>query len=133
MSSYYTSGTRVTAFGFRIKGSKLEERERGLINLICSKSKPVALFVDDANDLHHNTLKNLKRLQELGQEANALLSIVLIGHPKLSINLDKPAMEEIGGRVVHIPMDGIRGTEGADFRDTVSAICKKVRHCLTFL
>ncbi len=91
--------------------SKLEFRERELMELIKRRKKPVALFIDEAHDLHHNTLKGLKRLQEIGQEANSLLSIVLIGHPKLSIDLNKPAMEEIGGRTTVLHMEGIRGNE----------------------
>lgn len=91
--------------------SMLEFRERKLIELISSKKKPVVLFIDEAHDLHHKTLGGLKRLQEVGQEANSVLSIVMVGHPKLSVDLNLPSMEEIGGRVVHIPMDGIRGIE----------------------
>lgn len=91
--------------------SKLELRERELINLIKRRRKPVALFIDEAHDLHGNTLKGLKRLQEITQEGNALLSIILIGHPKLSIELKKPQMEEIGGRVFNLEMKGIQGIE----------------------
>jgi len=91
--------------------SRNEDRERKLVGLIRSKNKPVVLFVDEAHDLHHITLKNLKQLQEVGQEANALLSIVLIGHPKLMVNLNRPSLEEIGSRVLHIPMNGIQGVE----------------------
>ncbi len=91
--------------------SKLEFRERQLIELISSKNKPVVLFIDEAHDLHHKTLGGLKRLQEVGQEANSLLSIVMVGHPKLSIDLNLPSMEEIGSRVVQLPMDGIRGMQ----------------------
>jgi len=91
--------------------TKLEFRERQFMELIKRRKKPVALFIDEAHDLHHNTLKGLKRLQEIGQEANSLLAIVLIGHPKLSIDLNRPAMEEIGGRTTVLNMDGIRGSE----------------------
>jgi type II secretory pathway predicted ATPase ExeA len=44
--------------------------------------KPVALFVDEAHDLHPKTLRGLKRLSELVKDAGARLAIVLIGHPK---------------------------------------------------
>lgn len=91
--------------------TKLECRERELMELIKRRKKQVALFIDEAHDLHHNTLKGLKRLQEIGQEAESLLAIVLIGHPKLSIDLNKPAMEEIGGRTTILHLEGIRGSE----------------------
>jgi type II secretory pathway predicted ATPase ExeA len=91
--------------------TKLEFRERQLMDLIKRRKKPVVLFIDEAHDLHHKTLVGLKRLQEVVQEADSMLSIVLIGHPKLSIDLSRPSMEEIGGRVVILYVDGIRGHE----------------------
>ena len=91
--------------------TKLEFRERQLMELIKRRKKPVALFIDEAHDLHHKTLVGLKRLQEVVQEADSLLSIILVGHPKLSVDLNKPAMEEIGGRIVIMQMEGIQGSE----------------------
>jgi type II secretory pathway predicted ATPase ExeA len=95
--------------------TKLEFRERQLMDLIKRRKKPVVLFIDEAHDLHHKTLVGLKRLQEVVQEADSMLSIVLIGHPKLSIDLSRPSMEEIGGRVVILNVDGIRGHERSYF------------------
>ena len=82
--------------------SRQEFRERQLMKLIRKRNRPVALFIDEAHDLHHKTLVGLKRLQEIVREADSVLSIVLIGHPKLSIDLSRPAMEEIGGRTTII-------------------------------
>ena len=91
--------------------SRQEFRERQLMKLIRKRNRPVALFIDEAHDLHHKTLVGLKRLQEIVREADSVLSIVLIGHPKLSIDLSRPAMEEIGGRTTIIQMNGILGSE----------------------
>ena len=91
--------------------SKLELRERKLRELIMRRKKPVALFIDEAHDLHHKTLVGLKRLIEVVQEADSTLSIVLIGHPKLKIDLNRPAMEEIGARATMLDMHGIKGSE----------------------
>nr|WP_319392656.1 AAA family ATPase [uncultured Desulfobacter sp.] len=91
--------------------TKIEVQERELIQLIKRRKKPVALFIDEAHDLHHGTLGGLKRIQELVQEADALLSIVMVGHPRLSIDLNKPKMEEIGGRTTVMQLDGILGYE----------------------
>lgn len=93
--------------------STIEFRERELVKLIKRRKKPIALFIDEAHDLHHNTLKGLKRLLEIAHEAESTLSIVLVGHPKLSTDLNKPTMEEIGGRTTILHMDGIRGSEKA--------------------
>lgn len=59
------------------------KREEGLKKLFKEKKKHVVLFVDEAHDLHHKTLKGLKRLMEMIQDIHGKLSIVLIGHPKL--------------------------------------------------
>lgn len=45
-----------------------ERRERDLQELFRKAKKPVALFIDDAQDLHAKTLTALKRLMELVSE-----------------------------------------------------------------
>ncbi len=108
--------------------SKLEFRERQLMSLIEKRKRPVALFIDEAHDLHHKTLVGLKRLQEIVMEADSFLSIVLVGHPKLSIDLSRPAMEEIGGRTTIIQMEGIRGAEKAYIKWMLSqCLGKKIK------
>ena len=42
-----------------------EKRERQLLDLISKRRKPIALFIDEAHDLHRKTLTELKRLMEL--------------------------------------------------------------------
>ncbi len=67
-----------------------ERRERDLQDLFRRAKKPVALFIDDAHDLHPKTLVALKRLIELVTEGGGQLSVVLIGHPKLKNDLRRP-------------------------------------------
>jgi len=74
--------------------SQSERRERDPQELFRRAKKPVALFIDDAHDLHPKTLTALKRLTELVAEGGQL-SIVLIGHPKLKNDLRRPKMEEV--------------------------------------
>lgn len=88
-----------------------ELRERRLRELIKQRQKPVALFIDEAHDLHYKTLVGLKRLIEVIQEATSLFSIVLIGQPKLKIDLNRPTLEEIGNRALILTLEGIRGKE----------------------
>lgn len=75
-----------------------ERRERLLQELIRKTRKPVALFVDEAHDLHGNTLNGLKRLMEIIVAGGGLLSVVLVGHPRLHNDLKRSTMEEIGDR-----------------------------------
>ena len=83
--------------------SQGERRERELRNLIRKARKPVALFVDEAHDLHPKTLRGLKRLSEVVKDAGARLAVVLVGHPKLQNDLRRPTMEEIGHRTTNMP------------------------------
>jgi type II secretory pathway predicted ATPase ExeA len=60
-----------------------ERRERLLRDLIKKRQKSIALFIDDAHDLHPKTLVGLKRLLEMVRDSSGTISIVLAGHPKL--------------------------------------------------
>ena len=91
-----------------------EYRERALRDLVRKSKKPVVLFVDEAHDLHHKTLRGLKRLCEVVADGGAVLSIVLAGHPKLRNALLGPNMEEIGSRFAIFPFDGMTGHQ-ADY------------------
>lgn len=86
-----------------------EKRERILQSLIKKRQKPIALFIDEAHDLHSKTLVGLKRLIEVVQDGDGVLSIVLAGHPKLKNDLRRPAMEEIGSRTSIFTLEGIQG------------------------
>ena len=86
-----------------------EKRERSLRDLIRKKQKPIALFIDDAHDLHAKTLVGLKRLMEVVRDGNGTLSVVLAGHPKLKNDLRRPTMEEIGSRAAIFDLEGFGG------------------------
>jgi type II secretory pathway predicted ATPase ExeA len=91
--------------------SQGEKRERELRELIRKGKKPVALFVDEAHDLHSSTLTGLKRLIEVVEDGGGILSIVLAGHPKLKTDLRRPTMEEIGYRTAVFSLDSIAGEQ----------------------
>jgi type II secretory pathway predicted ATPase ExeA len=86
-----------------------ERRERALVELIRKRDKPIVLFIDDAHDLHNQTLLGLKRLIELVRRRGGRLSVVLAGHPKLKNDLRRPALEEIGSRASVFEFEGIKG------------------------
>jgi type II secretory pathway predicted ATPase ExeA len=98
----------VTEKDFKIP-TQPERRERMLQALIKKRQKPIALFVDEAHDLHNKTLIGLKRLIEVVQDGDGILSIILAGHPKLKNDLRRPAMEEIGSRTTVFTLEGIQG------------------------
>lgn len=88
-----------------------EKRIRTLIELIRKRNKTVALFVDEAHDLHAKTLVGLKRLMETVRDGGGLLAIVLAGHPKLQNDLKRPSFEEIGTRATIVTLDGITASK----------------------
>jgi type II secretory pathway predicted ATPase ExeA len=98
--------------------SQSERRERDLQELFRKVKKPVALFVDDAHDLHPKTLTALKRLVELVVDGGGQLAIVLIGHPKLKNDLRRPKMEEVGDRTTVFEFGGLRDRQ-RDYIDWV--------------
>jgi type II secretory pathway predicted ATPase ExeA len=109
-------GTLITALFFDLSTerdfkppSQPEKRERKLVELMEKSRKPVVLLVDDAHDLHNQTLVGLKRLIELVQDRGRVLSILLSGHPKLKNDLRRPNLEEIGARTTTLVLEGIRG------------------------
>ena len=98
--------------------SQSERRERDLRELFRRAKKPVALFIDDAHELHPKTLIALKRLIELVAEGGGQLSIVLVGHPRLKNDLRRPKMEEIGDRTTVFEFGGLRDRQ-RDYIDWV--------------
>ncbi len=99
-----------------------ERRERELRKLVQRAGKPVALFVDEAHDLHSRTLSGLKRLMEVIGRGGGNLSVVLVGHPKLRNDLRRPTMEEIGHRTDVLAFDGL-GNEARAYLDWLLAEC----------
>lgn len=75
-----------------------EKRERKFLEILKKHDKPVVLFIDEAHDLHGQTLVSLKRLIELVYDSGKSLAVVIAGHPKLGNELKRPSMEEVGAR-----------------------------------
>ena len=90
-----------------------EKRERALCELIRKRKKPVALFIDEAHDLKRDILVELKRLMELVRGGDGILSVVLIGHPRLNNDLRKAINEEIGNRATLFLLDNLHGANRA--------------------
>ena len=91
--------------------TKPEKRERDLNDVIKKNKKPVVLIVDEAHDLHNQTLVAIKRLIEMVLDANETLSVLLAGHPKLRNELRRPTMEEIGYRTTVYSLDNNIGNQ----------------------
>ncbi|KZL24079.1 hypothetical protein PsAD37_02926 [Pseudovibrio sp. Ad37] len=84
-----------------------EQRERMLQEAVRKARKPIAMFIDEAHDLHGHTLNGLKRLKEVISAGGGTLSIVLVGHPRLRNDLRWATMEEVGHRTVKLEFNSI--------------------------
>lgn len=111
-------GTLIAALFYDLSADKQvripaqgEKRERELQSLVKKRKRPVALFIDEAHDLHPHTLIGLKRLLEVVESGGGRLSVVLAGHPKLKNDLRRPSLEEIGYRTDVFTLDGIAGSQ----------------------
>ena len=102
--------------------TQAERRERLLQEAIKAAKKPVVLFIDEAHDLHGNTLNGLKRLMELADAGGGTLSVVLVGHPRLQNDLRRATMEEIGHRTTRIEIEGL-GDDARSFLDWLLKQC----------
>ena len=99
-----------------------EKRERLLQDAIAGAKKPVVLFIDEAHDLHANTLNGLKRLMEIVDAGHGTLSVVLVGHPRLQNDLRRATMEEIGNRTTRLTLEGL-GQDCAAYIDWLLDAC----------
>jgi type II secretory pathway predicted ATPase ExeA len=90
---------------------KPEKSERALMNVMQRCQKPICLFVDDAHDVHGQTLRGLKQLIEKTGRRGARLTLVLAGHPRLKNDLRRPSREETGARTTVFEFEGIQGQQ----------------------
>jgi type II secretory pathway predicted ATPase ExeA len=86
-----------------------EKSERALLKVMRRCQKPIALFIDDAHDLHGQTLRGLKQLIEKTSRRGGRLTLVLAGHPRLKHELRRPSREETGARTTVFELEGIKG------------------------
>lgn len=112
-----------TAKDFKIP-TQAEKRERVLQALVKKLKKPIALLIDEAHDLHWQTLTRLKLLLETIEDGDGVLSIIVAGHPKLANELNKPSMEEIGARTKVFHLDGL-GSYQRQYIEWVLDNCSK--------
>jgi type II secretory pathway predicted ATPase ExeA len=80
-----------------------------IVALFRRARQPIALFVDEAYDLHAKTLTGLKHLMEMVADGGGTLPIVLVGHPELPNDLCRLTMEEIGYGATGFAFDGLAG------------------------
>jgi general secretion pathway protein A len=61
--------------------------------------KTAALLIDEAQNLSHSVLEQIRMLSNLETEAEKLIQIVLIGQPELANTLMLPALRQLNERI----------------------------------
>jgi len=73
------------------------------------QGRTVVLVIDEAQNLDHRVLEQIRLLSNLETETDKLIQIVLVGQPELGVLLDKPELRQLSQRVTvryHLkPMD----------------------------
>jgi type II secretory pathway predicted ATPase ExeA len=67
--------------------------------------------MDDAHDVHGQTLRGLQQLIEQTGRRGSRLTLVLAGHPRLKNALRRPSHAETGARTTVFEFEGIQGQQ----------------------
>ena len=84
---------------------------RALMQVMQRCQKPICLFIDDAHDVHGQTLRRLKQLIAKTGRRGARLTVVLAGHPRRKNDLRRPSRAETGARTTVVEFEGIQGQQ----------------------
>jgi hypothetical protein len=84
-----------------------ERRESALRDLIRKRQRPIALFIDDAHDLHSKTLIGLKRLIEVVRDSGGHTFGSTGRSSKAEERSASAVMEEIGSRATIFELEGL--------------------------
>jgi type II secretory pathway predicted ATPase ExeA len=99
-----------------------ERRERALRDLIRKRQRPIALFIDDAHDLHSKTLIGLKRLIEVVRDSGGHTFGSTGRSSKAEERSASAVMEEIGSRATIFELEGLGARETNVYQMVVDAI-----------
>ena len=94
---------------------KMEDKTRQVHKLLLERAKQgfrACLIIEEAHDLHTNTLKYLKRFYELEDGYRKLLGIILIGQTELKHLFDETRHIEMREVIRRIQTAEIRGLNG---------------------
>ncbi|MGD0276139.1 MAG: AAA family ATPase, partial [Syntrophales bacterium] len=91
-------------FGIPIKGvRRSKKRYIDLLNAFLlenfSAGRNAVLLVDEAQNLSHGVLEQIRMLSNLETEREKLLQIILVGQPELHVLLSLPALRQLNERI----------------------------------
>lgn len=81
-----------------------------------SKGKATVLIVDEAQNLGHKSLENLRLLNNINSGRDELLKIILVGQPELLEKLQSPELMQLAQRVtVEFHLDRLSAADAAGY------------------
>jgi general secretion pathway protein A len=96
--------TILTEYGVSLKGSpKTKKGYIDALNIFLLKNfaagKNAVLIIDEAQNLSHGVLEQVRMLSNLETEREKLIQIILIGQPELNNTLILPALRQLNERI----------------------------------
>jgi len=94
------------------KPAKFRAIQERLYHLFKEKRKPLLLIIDEANELSHDILKDLKMIMNHEYDSINCFTLALAGETRLNSTLDKPIHEALRQRVsIHYSFSGLSDAE----------------------
>jgi general secretion pathway protein A len=131
----FVSSSHITSYGLTellvqefLGGSKEKNRLdmmqelQGYLVEQATKGQPVALLIDEGQNLSDEALEGLCTLSNLETDEENLLQIILVGQPELAAKLTKPSLRRIKQRIaIHYRLHAL---------NTISEVENYIRHRL---
>ncbi len=81
-----------------------------------AQKKKVLLIIDEAQNLQHEVLEEVRMLSNLQTDDNLLLQIMLAGQPELKIKLKRPSLAQLTQRIaVNFHLESLTRKETAEY------------------
>ncbi len=90
------------AFGLEYKNKESVELYENFVNFTIEQyasGKRIALIIDEAQNLSHNALEELRMLSNINTDKNHVLQLILVGQPELRETLKIEKMQQLSQRI----------------------------------
>lgn len=93
------------------KSNNFERLSQYLLEQI-EQQKRVVLTIDEAQNLPHDTLEEVRMLSNLQNDSQMLLQVLLVGQPELRTRIQRPELAQLAQRIaVNFHLEGLEQAE----------------------
>ena len=101
--------------GFR-KSDMFNAIQEKLKSLLKVQKRPLVLAIDEAHELNHSILLDIKMILNHEYDSTNCFTIILVGEPHLNNMLDRPIHEALRQRInIHYDFEGLSDVEAKDY------------------